>query len=51
MQARIAKFLPRNVQSEETAAIMAAEENKIALYERNAGHVSDGHSVAKKSAI
>lgn len=47
MQARFAAFLSRNDNSEAAAAIVAAEENEIALYERNSAFVSYGFYVAR----
>jgi SAM-dependent methyltransferase len=49
MQARFAEFLARNGNSVAAAAIVTAEENEIALYERNAAHVSYGYYVARKT--
>jgi hypothetical protein len=49
MQARFAAFLARNGNSDAAAAIVAAEEHEIALYERNAAFVSYGYYVARKS--
>lgn len=49
MQARFAEFLSRNGgNSEAAAAIVAAEENEIALYERNAAYVSYGYYIARR---
>jgi SAM-dependent methyltransferase len=50
MRARFAAFLARNGNSEAAAAVVKAEESEIALYERNAAHVSYGYYVAKKTA-
>lgn len=50
MQARFAAFLSHNGNSEAAAAIVAAEENEIALYERNATFVSYGFYVARRTA-
>lgn len=50
MQARFAAFLARNGNSEAAAAIVAAEENEIALYERNSAFVSYGYYVARRTA-
>jgi len=49
MQARFAAFLARNGNSDAAAAIVAAEEHEIALYERNAAFVSYGYYLARKS--
>ena len=50
MQARFPAFLARNGNSEAAAAIVAAEENEIALYERHSAFVSYGYYVAKRTA-
>ena len=50
MQARFAAFLSRHGNSEPATAIVAAEENEIALYERNAAFVSYGYYVARRTA-
>lgn len=50
MQARLGAFLSRHGNSEAAAAIVAAEENEIALYERNAAFVSYGYYVARRIA-
>jgi SAM-dependent methyltransferase len=50
MQARFAAFLARNGNSEAAAAIVAAEENEIALYERHSAFVSYGYYVARRTA-
>ena len=50
MQARFAAFLARNGNSEAAAAIVAAEELEIALYERNSVFVSYGYYVARSTA-
>jgi SAM-dependent methyltransferase len=50
MQARFAAFLARNGNSEAAAAIVAAEENEIALYERYSAFVSYGYYVARRAA-
>jgi len=50
MQARFAAFLARNGNSESAAAIVAAEEHEIALYERNSAFVSYGYYVARRTA-
>ena len=50
MQARFAAFLERNGNSEAAAAIVAAEENEIALYERHSAFVSYGFYVARRTA-
>jgi ubiquinone/menaquinone biosynthesis C-methylase UbiE len=47
MQARFAKFLSRHHNSDAAAAIVAAEENEIALYERYAAYFSYGYYVAR----
>ena len=50
MQARFAAFLSRNGNSEAAAALVAAEENEIALYEHNSAFVSYGYYVARRTA-
>ena len=50
MQSRFAGFLARHDNSEAAAAIVAAEEHEIALYERNAAFVSYGYYVARRTA-
>jgi SAM-dependent methyltransferase len=50
MQARFAAFLARNGNSEAAAAIVTAEENEIALYERHSAFVSYGYYVARRTA-
>ena len=50
MQARFAAFLLRNGNSEAAAAIVAAEEREIALYERNSAFISYGYYVARRTA-
>lgn len=50
MQARFAAFLARNDNSQAAAAIVAAEEREIALYERNSTFVSYGYYVARRTA-
>ena len=50
MEARFAAFLSRNGNSEAAAAIVAAEENEIGLYERNSAFVSYGYYVARRTA-
>ena len=50
MQARFAAFLARNANSEAAAAIVAAEKQEIALYERNSAFVSYGFYVARRNA-
>ena len=50
MQARFAAFLERKDNSEAAAAIVAAEEHEIALYERNSAFVSYGYYVARRTA-
>ena len=50
MQARFAAFLSRNENSEAAAAIVAAEQHEIALYERNSAFVSYGYYVARRTA-
>jgi SAM-dependent methyltransferase len=50
MQARFAAFLSRNGNSEAATAVVAAEENEIALYERNSAFVSYGYYVARRTA-
>lgn len=49
LQARFAAFLARNGNSEAAAAVVAAEEKEIALYERNAAFVSYGFYLAKRT--
>ena len=49
MQERFAAFLSRHDHSDAAAAIVAAEENEIALYERNAAFVSYGYYVARRT--
>jgi SAM-dependent methyltransferase len=50
MQDRFAAFLERNDNSEAAAAIVAAEEHEIALYERYSAFVSYGYYVARRTA-
>jgi len=50
MQARFAAFLERNDNSEAAAAIVAAEEHEIALYEQHSAFVSYGYYVARRTA-
>ena len=50
MQARFGEFLSRHGNSEAAAAVVAAEENEIALYERNSAFVSYGYYVARRTA-
>lgn len=50
MQARFTAFLERNDNSEAAAAIVAAEEHEIALYERHSAFVSYGYYVARRTA-
>jgi SAM-dependent methyltransferase len=50
MQARFPAFLVRNDNSEAAAAIVAAEEHEIALYERYSAFVSYGYYVARRTA-
>jgi len=50
MQARFAAFMERNDNSDAAAAIVAAEEHEIALYERHSAFVSYGYYVARRSA-
>jgi SAM-dependent methyltransferase len=50
MQARFAAFVARNGNSESAAAIIAAEENEIALYERYPAFISYGYYVARRTA-
>ncbi len=50
MQARFAAFLERNDNSDAAAAIVAAEEYEIALYERHSAFVSYGYYVARRTA-
>jgi SAM-dependent methyltransferase len=48
MQARFAAFLSRHGNSEAAAAIVAAEEREIALYERHSAFVSYGYYLARR---
>ena len=48
LQARFAGFLARHGNSGAAKAIVAAEQNEIALYERNLSFVGYGYFVAKK---
>ena len=50
MQDRFEAFLERNDNSEAAAAIVAAEEHEIALYERHSAFVSYGYYVARRTA-
>jgi len=50
MQDRFRAFLERNDNSEAAAAIVAAEEHEIALYERYSAFVSYGYYVARRAA-
>ncbi|MCC5862295.1 MAG: class I SAM-dependent methyltransferase [Gammaproteobacteria bacterium] len=50
MQDRFAAFLERNDNSEAAAAMVAAEEHEIALYERYSALVSYGYYVARRTA-
>lgn len=50
MQDRFAAFLERNDNSEAAAAIVAAEEHEIALYERYSAFVGYGYYVARRTA-
>ena len=50
LQARFADFLSRHGDSEAAAAIVAAEQHEIALYERHSEFVSYGYYVARKTA-
>ncbi|MEE4381157.1 MAG: class I SAM-dependent methyltransferase, partial [Pseudomonadales bacterium] len=50
MQARFAAFLERNDTSDAAAAIVAAEEHEIALYERYSAFVSYGYYLARRTA-
>lgn len=50
MQDRFAAFLERNDNSEAAAAIVAAEEHEIALYERHSAFVGYGYYVARRTA-
>jgi hypothetical protein len=49
MQDRFAAFLERNDNSEAAAAIVAAEEHEIALYERHSAFVRYGYYVARRT--
>ena len=49
LQTRFAAFLSRHPNSAAAAAIVAAEEAEIALYERNAAFVSYGYYVARRT--
>lgn len=48
MQSRFGEFLQRNEQSEQAKAIVDAEKNEIALYEKYSAYYSYGVYVAKK---
>ncbi|MFD1509242.1 class I SAM-dependent methyltransferase [Lacimonas salitolerans] len=48
LQARFGDFLSRNRNSERAQAVVAAERQEIALYERNTEHVSYGYYVARR---
>jgi SAM-dependent methyltransferase len=48
MQARFAAFLSRHGHSDSATAIVAAEQEEIALYERNAAYVSYGYYIARR---
>jgi hypothetical protein len=50
IQDRFAAFLERNDNSDAAAAIVAAEEHEIALYERHLAFVSYGYYVARRTA-
>jgi SAM-dependent methyltransferase len=50
LQGRFAAFRERNDNSEAAAAIVAAEEHEIALYERHSAFVSYGYYVARRTA-
>lgn len=50
MRVRFRAFLKRNDNSEAAAAIVAAEEHEIALYERHSAFVSYGYYVARRTA-
>lgn len=50
MQARFADFLSRNGHSEPARAVVAAEEQEIALYERYSAYVGYGYFVARRTA-
>jgi SAM-dependent methyltransferase len=49
VQTRFPEFLSRHGNSEAAAAIVAAEENEIALFERNKTFVSYGYYVARRT--
>ncbi|WP_295884664.1 class I SAM-dependent methyltransferase [uncultured Thiohalocapsa sp.] len=49
MQARFGDFLSRHGNSDAAAAVVAAEEHEIALYERHSAHVSYGYYIARKA--
>ncbi len=49
LQARFASFLSRHGDSEAATALVAAEQDEIALYERNAAFVSYGFYVARRT--
>ena len=49
LQGRFAAFLSRHPNSDAAAAIVAAEEAEIGLYERNAAFVSYGYYVARRT--
>jgi SAM-dependent methyltransferase len=50
LQARFPEFLSRHGNSKAAAAIVAAEQNEISLYERYSAFISYGYYVAKKTA-
>jgi len=49
LQARLAAFLERHHNSDAATAIVASEEQEIALYERHAAFVSYGYYVARRT--
>jgi hypothetical protein len=51
MQARFGDFLSRHGNSDAAAAVVAAEEHEIALYERHSAHVSYGYYIARKAGV
>jgi len=50
LQARFADFLSRHGNSEAAAAIVAAEQHEIALYERYSAFIGYGHYLARRTA-
>lgn len=50
MRRRFSDFLDRHENSEDARAIVAAEENEIALYERHKAFISYGYYIARRLA-